>query len=81
MLHKGHIKHPESKINADVREGDNKLPWQPVLVGLDTPHEVGGLRAEIVDKSTNGDFELGGHLSHDDDDEDENEDDNDGLQL
>ena len=26
MLHKGHIKHPESKFNADVREGDNKLP-------------------------------------------------------
>ena len=42
---------------------------------------MGGLRAEIVDKSTNGDFELGGHLSHDDDDEDENEDDDDGLQL
>ena len=59
----------------------DELPWQTVLVGLDTPHEVGGLRAEIVDKSTNGDFELGGHLSHDDDDEDENEDEDDGLQL
>ena len=39
---------------------------------------MGGLRAEIVDKSTNGDFELGGHLSHD---EDENEDHDDGSQL
>ena len=42
---------------------DKSLPWQAVLVGLDTPDEVGCLRAQIIDKSTNGDFELSGNCS------------------
>ena len=36
-------------------------PWQAVLVGLDTPDEVGRLWGQIIDKSTNGDFELSGN--------------------